>query len=102
MTRKLPASAIRNRRRQHEMGDSMAETMNKAGVRTIDARGLKCPLPTLRLETEMFSLHPGDIVDVLGDCSTMEADFRALCERRKIALLLVTDEGAAKRVRIRI
>ena len=83
-------------------GDPMTEMKYKTGTRTIDARGLKCPLPTLRLETEMFSLHPGDIVDVLGDCSTMESDFRALCERRNLTLLLVADEGSAKRIRVRV
>jgi len=71
-------------------------------VQIIDARGLKCPLPTLRLETAMFSMHPGDIVEVLADCSTFEADIRALCSKRNITLLLLVPEDRAIRARIRL
>jgi tRNA 2-thiouridine synthesizing protein A len=84
------------------MGDVMTETMNTTCARIIDARGLKCPLPTLRLETEMFMLRSGDIVEVLGDCATVEDDFRDLCRRRNLTLLLVKVEGTAKRIRVRI
>jgi len=84
------------------MGVSIDESAQPAEVRTIDACGLKCPLPTLRVETEMFSMKPGQIVDVIADCPTFEADMRALCRKRNIALLQVAPEGATTRVRIRI
>jgi len=68
----------------------------------IDARGLKCPLPALKIQSESFSMKPGQILEVLADCPTFEADARRLCESLKKALLMIKPEGDAKRIQIRI
>jgi tRNA 2-thiouridine synthesizing protein A len=45
-------------------------------------------------------MKPGDILEVVADCSTFEADVRAWCERAKKTLLWVKPEGDAKRIQI--
>lgn len=79
----------------------MQESEDKT-VRFIDARGLKCPLPTLRVETELFTTQSGDLIELVGDCPTFEADIRTLCRKRNLTLLLITTEGDAKRARMRV
>ena len=68
----------------------------------IDARGLKCPLPALKIQGECLAMKPGEIIEVLADCPTFESDARRLCEALKKALLFVKVEGAAKRIQIRV
>jgi tRNA 2-thiouridine synthesizing protein A len=71
-------------------------------VRVIDARGLKCPLPALKIQKESLTMAGGEILEVLADCPTFEADVRRLCGAMKKALLVVKVEGSAKRVQIRM
>ena len=80
---------------------SMGESEDKT-VRFIDARGLRCPLPTLRVETELFSITSGAIIELVADCPTFDADVRALCKKRNLTLILMTTEGSAKRALIRV
>ena len=68
----------------------------------IDARGLKCPQPQLKMLTESHSMQKGDIIEVIADCSTFEADVRGWCERTKRALLWMRTEGNAKRCQVQI
>jgi tRNA 2-thiouridine synthesizing protein A len=46
-------------------------------------------------------MKPGEIVEVIADCPTFEADTRKLCTDLKMALLFVKVEGPDKRVQIR-
>lgn len=71
---------------------------------TIDARGLKCPVPTLDLTTRMMnhSLAPGDIVDITSDCPTFEENIRAWCQSFRKVLISCRDEGPLKIARIQI
>lgn len=66
----------------------------------LDARGLKCPQPTLKVTAMSVKMKPGDILEVIADCSTFEADARAWCERAKKTLLWVKPEGDSKRLQI--
>lgn len=68
----------------------------------IDARGLKCPLPSLKMLSESRGMASGDVLEVLADCSTFEADVRKWCEQTKKVLLSVKVEGPAKRCSVRI
>ncbi len=36
-------------------------------VMVVDLRGLRCPIPVIRLETEMRKMAPGDALDVFAD-----------------------------------
>lgn len=67
-----------------------------------DAKGLKCPLPTLKMMTITREMKPGEILEVIADCPSFEADVRKFCESTGRALLFVKAEGNAKRVQIRI
>jgi tRNA 2-thiouridine synthesizing protein A len=71
-------------------------------AKVIDARGLKCPLPALKIQSESFTMKPGEILEIVADCSTFESDVRRLCDALKKALLFVKVEGSAKRVQIRM
>jgi tRNA 2-thiouridine synthesizing protein A len=71
-------------------------------VKVIDARGLKCPQPQLKMLTESHSMKKGDILEVVADCSTFETDVRAWCQRTRKALLWMRNEGAAKRCQVQV
>jgi len=62
-------------------------------MKEINAVGLKCPQPVLKLAAMMPQIAPGDIVAVSGDCSTFEADMRKWAERMKKTILSVTRNG---------
>lgn len=65
-------------------------------LHTIDALGLKCPQPTLKITVQATKMHPGDILEVVADCPTYEDDVRKWCARSKKVLLWFRDEGGGK------
>ena len=69
----------------------------------LDARGLKCPLPVLKLNTLFFKkeVKPGETVTVLADCPTFEKDIRQWCKERQKVLVLFKDEGTHQRAEVR-
>ena len=71
-------------------------------VTVLDARGLKCPLPTLKMTGACRTMKPGDILEVVANCPTFEADVRNFCTSMQKALLFVKVEGDANRVQVRI
>lgn len=66
----------------------------------LDARGLKCPQPTLKLTVLAVKMAKGDIMEVLADCPTFEHDVRSWCARSKKTLLWIRDEDGIKRCQI--
>jgi tRNA 2-thiouridine synthesizing protein A len=70
--------------------------------RVVDAKGLKCPLPSLRMLSESRTMAKGDILEVVADCTTFEADVRKWCDQTKRVLLSVKAEGSALRCSVRI
>ena len=66
-------------------------------VATLDAVGLKCPQPVLRIAAKARELSPGDILEVLGDCPTFEQDVRNWADRMNKVILSVKNEGADRR-----
>jgi TusA-related sulfurtransferase len=72
-------------------------------IKSVNAKGLACPQPSLKMTIEALSMKPGDILEAVADCSTFEADVRSWCQRSKKALLWIkTDPDGAKRCQIRI
>lgn len=69
-------------------------------VHVLDARGLKCPQPTLKITAMAVKMKPGDILEVIADCPTFEKDVREWCARSKKVLLWIKQEGSAKRCQI--
>lgn len=66
----------------------------------MDAKGLKCPRPTLEMTVKAKQLKPGDILEVEADCPTFEDDLKKWCSRMKKTLLWVRDEGGFKRCQV--
>lgn len=60
---------------------------------TLDARGIRCPQPILKITTTMPSIATGDVLEVIADCSTFEADVRKWCERMDKTLLAISRDG---------
>jgi tRNA 2-thiouridine synthesizing protein A len=72
-------------------------------TKTLDAKGLACPQPALKMTIESLSMKPGDILEAVADCPTFEADVRGWCQRSKKALLwFKTEPDGGKRCQVRI
>lgn len=62
-------------------------------VKMIDATGLRCPQPILKVTIAMPDMHPGDMLEVVADCATFEEDIRKWCERMNKTLLALSHDG---------
>lgn len=71
-------------------------------IRLLDTRGLKCPLPALKMLSESRTMAKGDILEVIADCPTFETDARKWCEQTKRVLLWMRIDGSVKRCQVRI
>lgn len=65
---------------------------------TIDAKGLNCPQPVLKLATKAPEVPPGDTLEISGDCPTFEKDIRAWCERLGKTIIEIIDNGNNSKV----
>ena len=52
------------------------------GVVVVDARGLRCPLPVIRLAQQVRDLAPGTLVEVWATDPAAAADIPAWCRMR--------------------
>ena len=70
-------------------------------MKVLDTLGLKCPQPVLKIAVQAPDMRPGDILEVLGDCPTLERDVRIWCDRLDKVFLAIKDEGGnAQRIQI--
>jgi len=65
-------------------------------VQKLDALGLKCPQPILKVVALLPSLSPGDTLEVEADCPSFPQDIKAWCEKTGKTLLLCTTDGTGK------
>jgi len=74
--------------------DSPAFGQNMATV-VIDATGLRCPGPGLKMAAAVTrqQVRPGDLLEVVADCPSFEADVRSWCAMYRKVLALIRDEG---------
>lgn len=63
---------------------------------TLDALGLKCPQPILKIAVKAKELQEGDMLEVMADCPSFPDDIRAWCERTGNTLLFCADEGGGR------
>ena len=64
----------------------------------LDTRGLRCPMPVLRIAVKAVDMNSGDLLEVWGDCPTLERDMRTWCERLgRGRVLAVNDIGDNER-----
>jgi tRNA 2-thiouridine synthesizing protein A len=71
----------------------------------IDARGLKCPIPVLKMSSAVSgkTVNAGDTLIVTADCPTFESDVRGWCKTMKKVLVVFKDMGNnVKRAEVRI
>jgi TusA-related sulfurtransferase len=69
-------------------------------TQTIDARGLKCPQPILKITAIAIKMKAGDIIEILADCATFENDVKDWCQRSKKMLMWVKEEAGVKKAQI--
>jgi len=62
-------------------------------VQILDAKGLKCPQPTLKITALAIKVARGDVLEVVADCPTFEKDVRDWCTRYKKPLLWMKEMG---------
>lgn len=67
----------------------------------LDATGLLCPLPVLKIRKRLQPLTRGDILDVLADDPAALVDIPHFCAEQGHEFLGAAEEGAATRYRIR-
>ncbi len=60
---------------------------------TLDAMGLKCPQPILKMAVKARELQPGDMLEVTADCESFPKDVVAWCQKTGKTLLFCTTEG---------
>ena len=65
--------------------------------RVLDATGLRCPQPVLKLSVISPDMKPGEFLEIIGDCPTFEKDISAWCNRLKKTLLVMSDEGGCRK-----
>jgi tRNA 2-thiouridine synthesizing protein A len=61
-------------------------------IHRLDVTGALCPLPILLSAREMRKLHPGDLLEVVGDDPGIREDMPVWCERAGHRLLEMTEE----------
>jgi tRNA 2-thiouridine synthesizing protein A len=67
---------------------------------TIDAKGLSCPQPVLRLAAKAPTIPAGDTVELLADCATFPDDVRKWCDKLGKVLISCTTTGGVHRAQI--
>lgn len=60
----------------------------------VDARGLRCPLPVLRLATALTGTPPDGSVLLLATDPAARSDVPAFCRMRGVELVEVTEHAA--------
>lgn len=58
----------------------------------IDARGLNCPLPVLRLRKRLMDIPPGGVVDLLASDRAALRDVPAFCQAQGHVLASACEE----------
>lgn len=61
----------------------------------IDAQGLRCPLPVLRLRQRLAVLRPGQVVRLMADDPMADIDVPHFCAETGHRLLAQETQGAA-------
>ncbi len=73
----------------------MIEDMTEQPEQTLDARGLKCPLPVLKARKRLKALEVGAVLRVIADDPAAVIDVPHFCTEQGHSLLSneQTDEG---------
>lgn len=66
----------------------------------LDAKGLRCPRPTLKVSCLMHTFESGDILTVDGDCPTFVDDLKKWATRMGKTILAVRERTDFQTVQI--
>ena len=61
--------------------------------KTLDAKGLDCPMPLLKAKKALEALEPGQVLEILGTDEGSKVDLPGWCERVGHAFLGVKTEA---------
>ena len=61
--------------------------------RTLDAKGLECPLPLLKAKKAMETLESGQVLEILGTDEGSKVDLPGWCQHAGHAYLGVKEEA---------
>lgn len=61
---------------------------------TLDARGLKCPLPVIKAEKQLDRMRPGDTLLVIADDPIARVDIPLMCKKRGLDIDIARDGDA--------
>jgi TusA-related sulfurtransferase len=75
------------------IGSIILQGGDEMSVVLLDAKGLKCPQPTIQMTIKALKLKQGDTLEVVADCSTFENDVKNWCRRNNKVLLWINEEG---------
>ncbi len=67
----------------------------------LDARGLSCPMPMLKLKKEIEKLQSGQILEMWGTDPGTKNELKSWCEKTGNELLEITEESGYTRFLIR-
>jgi tRNA 2-thiouridine synthesizing protein A len=67
----------------------------------VDARGHRCPVPTLRLRRALEAAAAGEIVELLADDPLARVDVPHFCGEAGHELVAAKEDGTAMRFRVR-
>ena len=71
-------------------------------TRTLDTKGLNCPLPVLKARKALKALGPGDTLEVLSTDPGSVMDFEAFCRTTGHELVEQTEDESVFRFLIRV
>ncbi len=54
--------------------------MQEKPTKTLDCRGLFCPMPVVKTKLELESMNVGEVLEVIADDPGFEKDFPSWCE----------------------
>ena len=67
---------------------------------TLDALGIKCPQPILKVAVKAKELQVGDMLEVLSNCESFPQDIVSWCEKSGKTLLFCTTESGKHKAQI--
>jgi tRNA 2-thiouridine synthesizing protein A len=75
--------------------------MSQAVVKSLDLKGLSCPLPIAKTAQAMRELQPGDVIEVLATDPGSVPDFDAWCQNTGNELIEQTEDAGVFRFLLR-
>ncbi len=74
--------------------------MDKAD-RTLDARGLSCPMPIVKLSQAMKEMNTGEVIEVLASDPSFVPDVESWCRKTEQTLIEIKESAEAIKAYIR-